>query len=88
MLSDHLAEGKRALDVGSGSGYLTACMAIMVGSGGRAVGIDHIPELVNGSLENIRKDTKLSEMLQSGQLTLVTGDGRKGISLETTVIIY
>lgn len=30
ILANHLTEGKRALDVGSGSGYLTACMAIMV----------------------------------------------------------
>ena len=30
LLSDHLVEGNRALDVGSGSGYLTACMAMMV----------------------------------------------------------
>ena len=30
LLSGHLKEGSRALDVGSGSGYLTACMALMV----------------------------------------------------------
>ena len=30
LLSDHLKEGSKALDVGSGSGYLTACMALMV----------------------------------------------------------
>ena len=30
ILSEHLHEGARALDVGSGSGYLTACMALMV----------------------------------------------------------
>jgi len=29
-LSNHLVEGKKALDVGSGTGYLTACMAFMV----------------------------------------------------------
>ena len=29
----------RALDVGSGSGYLSACMAIMVGASGKVVGI-------------------------------------------------
>ncbi|KAH9376070.1 hypothetical protein HPB48_007266 [Haemaphysalis longicornis] len=31
-LKDHLVEGARALDVGSGSGYLTACMGLMVGA--------------------------------------------------------
>ena len=30
VLNKHLTEGKSALDVGSGSGYLTACMARMV----------------------------------------------------------
>ena len=30
ILKDHLYEGARALDVGSGSGYLTACMGHMV----------------------------------------------------------
>lgn len=30
VLSDKLIEGARVLDVGSGSGYLTACMAAMV----------------------------------------------------------
>ena len=30
ILKDHLKEGSKSLDVGSGSGYLTACMAIMV----------------------------------------------------------
>ena len=30
LLSEHLQPGMKALDVGSGSGYLTACMAILV----------------------------------------------------------
>ena len=30
ILKDHMYEGARALDVGSGSGYLTACMGYMV----------------------------------------------------------
>lgn len=34
LLKDQLTEGERALDVGSGSGYLTACMALMVGETG------------------------------------------------------
>ena len=32
LLSAHLKKGNRALDVGSGSGYLTACMGHMVNS--------------------------------------------------------
>jgi protein-L-isoaspartate(D-aspartate) O-methyltransferase len=47
-LKDHLLPGTRALDVGSGSGFLTICMALMIGrgTGGTVFGIDHVPELV------------------------------------------
>ncbi|ELU16573.1 hypothetical protein CAPTEDRAFT_159419 [Capitella teleta] len=78
LLSDHLTDGKRALDVGSGSGYLTSCMAIMVGDKGLAVGIDHIDQLVNHSIDNVRKDPSLAAMLDAGQMKLVVGDGRQG----------
>ena len=55
-LKDQLMPGARALDVGSGTGYLSACMARMVGDKGRVVGIDHIPELVLSSLKNVKND--------------------------------
>jgi len=79
LLKNHLKPGMRALDVGSGSGYLTVCMALMVGGTGRAVGIDHIQELVDMSKDNIKKDGKVG-LMESDQLTLVVGDGRKGWS--------
>lgn len=34
LLKGHLVSGEKALDVGSGSGYLTACMALMLGENG------------------------------------------------------
>lgn len=34
LLRDQLINGTRALDVGSGSGYLTACMASLMGPTG------------------------------------------------------
>jgi len=76
FLKDHLKEGERALDVGSGSGYLTVCMALMVGETGMAVGIDHIPELVEFSRSNIQRDKPA--LLESNGLKLVVGDGRQG----------
>lgn len=82
ILSEHLHEGARALDVGSGSGYLTACMALMVGPSGKAVGIDHIPELVDDSVKNVKKDPALARLLETGQIKLVAGDGRKGYEPE------
>lgn len=137
-LKDHLVEGNRALDVGSGTGYLTACMSLMVrlcyfslfllvfglciellqqralmfweffslsykcrifdgnfsvlsglkieiklglltlqiGVGGRVIGIDHIRELVEHSIDNVRKHH--ANLLESGQLAFVEGDGRWG----------
>ena len=78
MLKDQLYEGARALDVGSGSGYLTACMAHMVGEKGCAVGIEHIPELNDQALKNVNKDNP--ELLKSGRVTLVVGDGRLGFT--------
>ncbi|XP_067680606.1 protein-L-isoaspartate(D-aspartate) O-methyltransferase-like isoform X1 [Haliotis asinina] len=78
LLSENLKEGGRALDVGSGSGYLTACMALMVGEKGVAVGIDHIDELIQMANTNVRKDKSLGKLLDRGQLKFVLGDGRLG----------
>lgn len=69
LLKDKLVDGEKALDVGSGSGYLTVCMALMVGPNGRAVGIDHIPELVNKSIRNVQNDKP--ELLASGRVQLI-----------------
>lgn len=69
LLKDHLTEGEKALDVGSGSGYLTVCMALMVGQKGKAVGIDHISELVDLSTENVKKDKP--ELLDSGRVKFI-----------------
>ena len=41
-----------------------------------AVGIDHIHELVDTSRTNLTNDDK-EGLLESGQITLVVGDGRK-----------
>ena len=58
QLFDHLQPGCRVLDVGSGSGFLTVAMAEMVGPTGKAVGIDHIDELVQWSHDNVRRAGK------------------------------
>ncbi|XP_030630806.1 l-isoaspartyl protein carboxyl methyltransferase, like [Chanos chanos] len=76
VLGDKLTEGSSALDVGSGSGYLTACFARMVGPSGKVVGIEHIDELVQRSLRNVQADDP--ELLSSGRIKLVVGDGRLG----------
>ncbi|KAF1751289.1 hypothetical protein GCK72_017843 [Caenorhabditis remanei] len=77
-LQNHLVSGANALDVGSGSGYLTVCMAKMVGTTGTVVGIEHMGGLVELSKKNIEKHHK--EMLDSGNVVLVEGDGRQGFA--------
>ncbi|XP_076628417.1 protein-L-isoaspartate(D-aspartate) O-methyltransferase [Colletes latitarsis] len=76
LLEEKLHNGARVLDVGCGSGYLTACMAKMLGPNGLTVGIEHIPELKAFAEENIRRGNP--ELLQSGLIKLVVGDGRLG----------
>uniref|UniRef100_A0A915AEM6 Protein-L-isoaspartate(D-aspartate) O-methyltransferase n=2 Tax=Parascaris univalens TaxID=6257 RepID=A0A915AEM6_PARUN len=80
LLKDHLKEGDKALDVGSGSGYLTACMAIMVGKSGKVIGIEHIPALVNDSIANVEKHH--ADLISSGRILFVEGDGREGYASE------
>uniref|UniRef100_A0A2K6FLX8 Protein-L-isoaspartate O-methyltransferase n=1 Tax=Propithecus coquereli TaxID=379532 RepID=A0A2K6FLX8_PROCO len=80
LLSDQLHEGAKALDVGSGSGILTACFARMIGDSGKVIGIDHIKEIVEDSINNVRKDDPT--LLSSGRLHLVVGDGRMGYAPE------
>ncbi|GAV83968.1 PCMT domain-containing protein [Cephalotus follicularis] len=77
LLESNLQPGMRALDVGSGTGYLTACFALMVGPQGRAVGVEHIPELVTSSIKNIEKSAAAS-LLKEGSLSVHVGDGRLG----------
>lgn len=76
LLKERLVVGASALDVGSGSGYLTACFARMVGPTGKVVGIEHIEQLVQESIENIRLDDQT--LLEAGRLKIVVGDGRLG----------
>ena len=43
-----------------------------------AVGIDHIDELVQLSIDNVNKSPDTAKLLKSGQMQLVVGDGRQG----------
>ena len=95
MLLPYLRPGNSVLDVGSGSGYLLALFHHLVtdenagtahgpdsqdGRISRVVGIEHIPELVDFSKENLRNDG-LGDALASGKIDAVAGDGRAGSSL-------
>ena len=49
-----------------------------VGESGLVVGIDHIDELIQDSIKNLRRDHNLSKMVDDGRIRMVVGDGRKG----------
>ncbi|KAE8449979.1 hypothetical protein EG329_007118 [Mollisiaceae sp. DMI_Dod_QoI] len=84
-LLSYLKPGSRVLDIGSGSGYLTAVLAEIVfpqgsseGEGGKVVGLEHIKELRDLGDENMKKSERGRELLASGKVSFVVGDGRKG----------
>ena len=68
--------GSRALDVGSGSGYLCAAMLEMMDLQGKVVGIDHIEPLTDQSIINLQKS--YFKQLKDESIVIVYGDGRKG----------
>ena len=75
------------LDVGCGSGYLTAALGRLVddsggkepivGKGGKVYGIDVYPDLVDMTRENINKED--GDLLQNGIVEVDYGDGWKGL---------
>lgn len=83
----------KMLDVGSGSGYLTATMGRWIQPllpsetpllgpdvRGKVFGIDVYPDLVNLAKDNIRKQD--GDLIQNGVVHIQVGDGWKGLPLE------
>jgi protein-L-isoaspartate(D-aspartate) O-methyltransferase len=77
LLEHLLVDGAKALDVGSGSGYLVAVMADLVGPNGKVYGIEHIDQLVDFSLKNLEADRP--DLLEKKIIEVSVGDGRLGI---------
>jgi protein-L-isoaspartate(D-aspartate) O-methyltransferase len=80
LLASHLRPGARCLDVGAGSGYLTACMAEMVATSSSTpsvcvIGVEHVPELVAQAVSNVARACP-AHVRDSIQFTV--GDGRMG----------
>lgn len=75
-----LRPGSRVLDVGSGSGYLVALFHHLVSGDpgkGKVVGIEHIPQLVDWSVTNLKRDG-LEKALEDDEIVMFSGDGRQG----------
>ncbi|KAI5919426.1 S-adenosyl-L-methionine-dependent methyltransferase [Camillea tinctor] len=70
--------GRRILDIGSGSGYLTHVLAELVGEDGLVVGLEHILPLRDLGEANMRKSAEGRALLEQGRVRFRVGDGRKG----------
>ncbi len=67
--------GERVLEIGTGSGYLTALLAVLVGESGKVFSIEYFPELKNFAELNLRR-------YNFKNVTLLAGDGKNGIAGE------
>ncbi|XP_058063933.1 protein-L-isoaspartate(D-aspartate) O-methyltransferase-like [Anopheles bellator] len=80
LLEKYLKPDSKVLDVGSGSGYLTACFARYIhqqpNATGVVVGVEHHPRLVELGRKNIGEDDV--SLIDTGKVILIEGDGRKG----------
>jgi len=81
-LKDAVKPGSKVLDIGSGSGYLTACLALLAPDV-RVVGLDYSVELVVQARQNVQR-TGLPMFTTAGQspVEFVVGDGREGYAAE------
>jgi protein-L-isoaspartate(D-aspartate) O-methyltransferase len=66
-----LRPGQRVLEIGSGSGWLAAVMARLVGEGGHVTGIEIIPELAAQSQADL-------ERLRIDNVSVLAADGAQG----------
>ncbi|KAK9842552.1 hypothetical protein WJX81_005731 [Elliptochloris bilobata] len=72
LLVDQLRPGANVLDVGSGSGYLTAVMGEMVGRQGRVLGVERHAELAERSVASV--EAAAPDLLRSGTVRLQAGN--------------
>ena len=81
LLKDLITPSSKVLDVGAGSGYLTAVFSRYqnlqsdVGEG-IVIGIEHHPKLVELAIKNLNQDDPT--LLSSGKVIIIQGDGREG----------
>jgi protein-L-isoaspartate(D-aspartate) O-methyltransferase len=70
--------GEKILDIGSGSGWVTAILAYIVGSEGKVIAIERIPELVEMAQKNVSK----YNFMEKKTVEIILADGSKGYRKE------
>lgn len=68
-------KGDKVLEIGTGSGYLTALLAMLVGKNGRVFSIEYFPGLKDFAESNLRR-------YNFKNITLLAGDGKNGLPQE------
>ena len=76
-LIDNLKKAKKVLDIGVGSGYLSACMALLIEDTGKVFSIDHFQEICDFAKTNISKSNK--ELIDKEKIIILNQDGRSGL---------
>lgn len=76
FMLEHLSPepGDKILDIGAGSGWQSTLLAAIVGSRGKIVAIERIPELVKMARENIAKYNFIGKNI----VEVIEGDGSEG----------
>jgi len=78
LLKDCFKNAKRALDIGTGSGYVALCLSKMMQSpDSKTYAVDHISKIIDIAKANIAKNHK--EYIDDGRIEFVVADGRKGL---------
>jgi len=68
-------KGQQILDVGSGSGWTTALLSFIVGSGGSVIGLEIVPQLVEFGQKNLAKYSfPQSKIVQAGKALGLPGE--------------
>ncbi|KAL9641783.1 hypothetical protein ABK040_010471 [Willaertia magna] len=85
LLKDYLKPGNRAMDVGSGSGYLISCFSEMMtttttidNNNTKIIGIEYVPSIYTFGLNNLQKQEKTKYLLENHIIEMFHGDGWKG----------
>lgn len=68
-------KGEKVLEIGTGSGYLTALLGVLVGKRGRVFSVEYFPELKNFAESNLRR-------YNFKNVALLAGDGKDGFPRE------